>query len=158
MGCEWAVGATIAFNVRPRRATHLRSDDMARARAGPAEYGKPLGAGPWRARGEGEWGGINGATRIPGASSKLSFVESLPRSKPPPHHPPPHACIHIPSLDPFACAAYYRLARPGRMSEANNAAKPSEQEIVKVFSGMLDQRTNYIRKIGELEGEWSEHK
>jgi hypothetical protein len=44
------------------------------------------------------------------------------------------------------------------MSEANKDAKPSEQEIVKVFSGMLDQRTNYIRKIGELEGEWSEHK
>lgn len=38
------------------------------------------------------------------------------------------------------------------------SSTPSEQEIVKVFSGMLDQRTNFIRKIGELEGEWSEHK
>jgi hypothetical protein len=108
-------------------------------------------------RGGGNWAGkyFPGAG---GASPKLSFVDCLSRAASHRAHPPPHACIHIPSLDPFACAAYYRLARPGRMSEASNAAKPSEQEIVKVFSGMLDQRTNYIRKIGELEGEWSEHK
>jgi len=38
------------------------------------------------------------------------------------------------------------------------AEAPSTQQIIKVFQDMLENRRNIISKIGELEGQWAEHK
>ncbi len=34
----------------------------------------------------------------------------------------------------------------------------SEQQIVKVFTDMMENRRMLVSKIGELEAQWSEHK